>query len=91
MLALGGQDAGFARFSLAEICFTQSADADAWAHPRALEEIESSGRGPAELVGAELLEGRGEYGEALRWFDRAISAEAPDDSPRSDGGAQYPR
>ncbi len=73
VLALGGRDGGFARYSLAEICFKQGADSDAWAHLRALEETEPSGPGPAELV-AELLEQRGEYGEALRWFDRAISA-----------------
>lgn len=73
VLALGGKDAGFARLSLAEICFEQGADADARTHLRALEEIEAPGPGPAELVG-ELLEQRGEYGEALRWFDRAISA-----------------
>ena len=73
VLALGGKDAGFARFSLAKICFKQGADADGWAHLQALEEIEASGWGVAELV-AELLEQRGEYGEALRWFDRAISA-----------------
>ena len=77
VLALGGKNGGFARLSLAEICFEQGADADAWAHLRALEETEASGPGPAELV-AELLEQRGEYGEALRWFDRAISAVDPE-------------
>ena len=73
VLTLGGEDAGFARLSLADICFEQGADSDAWGHLRALEEMEPASLGPAELVG-ELLERRGEYEAALHWFDRAVEA-----------------
>lgn len=73
VLTLGGEDAGFARYSLADLCFTQGADSDAWEHLRTLEEMEPASTGPAELVG-ELLEERGEYEAALRWFNRAIEA-----------------
>lgn len=72
VLTLGGEDAGFARYSLADLYFEQGADSDAWEHLRALEEMEpASTTGPAALAG-EMLEGRGEYEAALRWFDRAI-------------------
>lgn len=90
VLTLGGTDAGFARFSLAEVCFKQGADANGWAHLRALEETEAPGPGPAELV-AELLEQRGEYGEALRWFDRAISAVNPEQLAEIGRRGQCPR
>jgi len=71
VLTLGGEDAGFARYSLAELCFKQSADSDAWEHLRALDEMGPTSTGPAALVG-ELLEERGEYEAAAHWFDRAI-------------------
>lgn len=71
VLTLGGEDAGFARYNLADLCFKQGADSDAWEHLRALEEMEPANTGPTELVG-EMLEERGEYEAALRWFDRAI-------------------
>jgi tetratricopeptide (TPR) repeat protein len=74
LLALGGEDAADARHGLAELCFDRGADADAWAHLEVLERGEPSGTGPAGLV-AELLEERGEYEAALRWFDLAIGAE----------------
>ncbi|MCA1670786.1 MAG: penicillin-binding protein activator, partial [Actinobacteria bacterium] len=70
VLTLGGKDAAFARHSLADLCFQQGADSEAWEHLRALEEMTPVGKGPAELVG-EMLEARGEYEAALRWFDRA--------------------
>ncbi|MGH3912715.1 MAG: SEC-C metal-binding domain-containing protein [Pseudonocardiaceae bacterium] len=71
VLTLGGEDAGFALHSLADLCFKQGADSEAWEHLRALEEMAPANTAPAELVG-ELLEKRGEYEAALRWFDRAI-------------------
>ncbi|MGH3938512.1 MAG: SEC-C metal-binding domain-containing protein [Pseudonocardiaceae bacterium] len=71
VLTLGGEDAGFARHGLADLCFKQGADSDAWEHLRALEEMEPATTGPAVLVG-EMLEARGEYEAALHWFDRAI-------------------
>jgi tetratricopeptide (TPR) repeat protein len=74
VLTLGGDDAGFARHSLARIRFEQGADAGAWAQLHALEQDESSAVASAGLV-AELLEERGEYEAALAWFDRAIGAE----------------
>jgi tetratricopeptide (TPR) repeat protein len=75
VLGLGGQDAGFARFQLAERCFERGDDEQAWAHLRALEQAASDAvQGPAELV-AELLEQRGDYETALAWFDCAVSAE----------------
>jgi tetratricopeptide (TPR) repeat protein len=75
VLDLGGQDAGFARFQLAERCFSRGDDEQAWAHLRALEAAGPDAvQGPAELV-AELLEARGDYETALAWFDRAVSAE----------------
>ncbi|MDQ4021756.1 MAG: hypothetical protein M3257_09065 [Actinomycetota bacterium] len=73
VLTLGGEDADFARVALADVCFQQDADTDAWAHLQALEETAPTSHGPVELA-AELLEGRGEYEAALRWFDRAVGA-----------------
>jgi tetratricopeptide (TPR) repeat protein len=75
VLALGGQDAGFARYQLAERCFSRGEDEQAWAHLRTLEQAGPDAmQAPAELV-AELLEARGDYETALAWFDRAVSAE----------------
>lgn len=71
VLALGGEDAEFARYSLADICFKQGADSDAWGHLRALEEMGRPSMGPATLA-AKMLEARSEYEAALHWFDRAI-------------------
>ncbi|MGI9000664.1 MAG: SEC-C metal-binding domain-containing protein [Pseudonocardia sp.] len=71
VLALGGEDAGFARHGLAEICFDEGADADAWAQLRALEQAGPVAAGPAVLV-AEMLERRGDYEAALGWFERAL-------------------
>lgn len=73
VLTLSGEDADYARHALADICFKQGADSDAWAHLQVLEETEQASTGSAELV-AELLEERGDYEAALRWFDRAINA-----------------
>lgn len=73
VLTIGGKDAGYARYSLAEISFKQGADSEAREHLQALEEMEPVEAGPTELVG-ELLAERGEYEAALRWFDRAIEA-----------------
>jgi tetratricopeptide (TPR) repeat protein len=75
VLALGGQDAGFAWYQLAERCFSRGDDEQAWAHLRALEQAGPDAvQAPAGLV-AELLEARGDYETALAWFDRAVSAE----------------
>ena len=71
VLTVGGEDAEFARCSLADLCFQQGADSEAWEHLRILEEIQQAGMGPA-VMAAEMLEERGEYEAALRWFDRAI-------------------
>jgi len=71
VVAVGGVDAGYAWLSLAEICFAAGDDVQAWAHLRALEESGLNEPGPVGLV-AELLEERGEYESALRWFDRAV-------------------
>ncbi|HEY3034211.1 MAG TPA: hypothetical protein VGJ54_06085, partial [Streptosporangiaceae bacterium] len=66
LIEVGGEDAGFARYSLAELCFEQGWDAEAWGHLRALEDG-AADAGPAGLV-AELLAERGEDEAALRWF-----------------------
>jgi tetratricopeptide (TPR) repeat protein len=71
VLALGGVDAEYARYNLADIAFDQGEDADAWAHLNTLETSGLSDTGPANLV-AELLEERGDYAAALRWYDLAI-------------------
>jgi tetratricopeptide (TPR) repeat protein len=71
VLTVGGEDAEFARCSLADIGFQQGADSEAWEHLRILEEIQQPGMEPA-IMAAEMLEERGEYEAALRWFDRAI-------------------
>ncbi|MGH8908331.1 MAG: SEC-C metal-binding domain-containing protein [Egibacteraceae bacterium] len=71
VLALGGEDAEYARCSLADICFKRGEDADAWDHLRTLEACGPSDSGPASLV-AELLEERGDYAAALRWYDLAV-------------------
>ena len=63
LLALG-DDAAYARYSLAQLCFDHGAKRTP-GHQRALEQSESSGGKPAELV-AELLEQRGEHEAALR-------------------------
>ena len=71
VLTFGGEDAAYARYSLAEISFATGHDNEAWAHLTAWEDSGPSDLGPAGLV-AELLEERGEYEAALRWFDRAV-------------------
>jgi tetratricopeptide (TPR) repeat protein len=81
VVGLGGEDAGYARFSLAEIAFDAGDDAQAWAHLRALENSGPSDVGPVGLV-AELLEEREEYESALRWFDRAVGALGADEVAR---------
>lgn len=70
--AKAGPDAEYARASLADLCFERGDEQEGWAHIAALEESGPLGAGPAEQV-AELLEERGEYAEAHRWFDIAIS------------------
>lgn len=77
VLDLGGDESGFARFELVELCLERGAEDDAWAHLAALEKTESAGSGPAELV-AELLDERGDHDAALRWFDRAVDRAAVD-------------
>src|SRR6266545_8413762 len=77
LIEAGGEDAGFARYGLVELCFEQARDAEAWEHLRALED-EPADAGPAGLV-AELLVERGEYEAALRWFNRAIGALSTDE------------
>lgn len=72
LIEVGGEDAGFARYSVAELRFEQGRDAEAWEHLHALEDG-AADAGPAGLV-AELLAQRGEDDAALRWFDRAITA-----------------
>lgn len=74
----GGEDAGAARYSLADLYFEQGRDAEAWEHLEALEEDSSAGAGQAGLV-AELLAERGEDEAALRWFNRAIGALGEDE------------
>jgi len=64
LLALGDDAAAYARYSLAQLCFDHGAKRTP-GHQRALEQSESSGGKPAELV-AELLEQRGEHEAALR-------------------------
>ena len=73
VMSLGGEDAGFARYSLADLCFEQGRDVEAWEHLRALEAEAARDAGASSLV-AELLAERGEDEAALRWFNRAISA-----------------
>lgn len=76
VLALGGEDAAYARFQLAERCFERGHEEQAWTHLQALEQAAPTAmRGPAEPV-AELLEERGDHAAALTWFDRAVTDEA---------------
>lgn len=75
VLALGDEDADWARYSLASICFTEGKDADAQAHLRVLAHRGAAAAGPAGLV-AELLERRGEHEAALGWFDQALGPDA---------------
>lgn len=70
--AEGGLDAEYARASLADLGFEGGDEQEGWAHIAALEESGATDAGPAGLV-AELLEGRGEYAAAHRWFDIAIN------------------
>jgi hypothetical protein len=77
----GGKDAGFARYSLAELCFEQGRDAEAWEHLRVLEDEGVRDPVPAGLV-AELLAERGADEAALRCFNRAISALGADEIAR---------
>jgi hypothetical protein len=58
---------------LADLCFEQGRDAEAWEHLQALEAEAAHDAGPCGLV-AELLAERGEGEAALRWFNRAIGA-----------------
>src|SRR5262249_4855000 len=74
----GGKDAGFARYSLAELCFEQGRDAEAREHLRVLEDEGVRDPGPAGRV-AELRAERGEDEAALRCFNRAISALGADE------------
>ncbi|MGQ0778951.1 MAG: SEC-C metal-binding domain-containing protein [Pseudonocardiales bacterium] len=85
VLTLGGEDAGFARYSLADLYFNQGADAEAWEHLRALEEMGPTSTGPAALAG-ELLEARGEYEAALHWFDRAMETVDVEALPKPGAG-----
>lgn len=78
VIALGGEDAGFARYSLAELYFEQGREAEAWEQLRALEAEAQNDAGPSGLV-AELLAERGEDEAALHWFNRAIAALDADD------------
>lgn len=75
VLDAGGEDADWARYNLASMCFQAGADEDARAHLQVLEQRDGGAVGPAELV-AELLEERGEYEAALVWFDRALGPDA---------------
>lgn len=59
VVSLGGQDAGYARYSLADLFFGQGRDAEAWEHLRAFEAEAAPDAGPCGLVG-ELLAERGE-------------------------------
>jgi hypothetical protein len=72
-----GEDAGFARYELVELCFERGRDAEAWEHLRALDDG-SADAGPAALV-AELLARRGHDEAALQWFNRAIVALGADE------------
>src|SRR6266545_2263128 len=38
LIEAGGEDAGFARYGLVELCFEQARDAEAWEHLQALED-----------------------------------------------------
>ncbi|WP_213455177.1 SEC-C metal-binding domain-containing protein [Rhizomonospora bruguierae] len=76
VISAGGDDAGYARYNWAEMCFEQGRDAQAWEHLRALEDAADAG--VAGLV-AELLAERGDDEAALRWFDRGIGALGDDE------------
>ncbi|MDN5748765.1 MAG: SEC-C domain-containing protein [Pseudonocardia sp.] len=70
-LVLGGDEASWARYRLASLCFQDGADEEARAHLQVLEQSAGDVAGPAGLV-AELLEERGEHEAALSWFERAL-------------------
>ncbi len=83
VVGIGGDDAAFARFTLAEACFDRGADDEARAHLATIQRVGLDGPGPAELV-AELLEERGEYGPALDWADLALGLLAEDERSQLD-------
>lgn len=81
VLALGGLDAQYAAYGLAEIYFDQGTDDLGYAHLEALKASGPTDPGPAGLV-AELLEERGEHAAAQAWFDIAIGLLDDDERAR---------
>jgi tetratricopeptide (TPR) repeat protein len=79
-LALGGEDGGLARVSLAEILFELDRSDEARVHIDALRRDRPSSPSPFFLL-AELFEERQEYDEALRWFNVAVSHFADEELP----------
>jgi tetratricopeptide (TPR) repeat protein len=77
-LALGGEEAGRARGDLADVLFDLGRVDEAREQVAALRRDRPPGAGPYHLAG-ELLEDRGEYQEALVWFNMAYSRLSADE------------
>ncbi|MCX4093795.1 SEC-C metal-binding domain-containing protein [Nocardia sp. alder85J] len=80
---LGGEDAGNARVTLAEILFDLDRDADANAQLDALRQDRINSAAPYHMA-AELLEERGDLQQALTWFNIATSRLSDDEMAERD-------
>jgi tetratricopeptide (TPR) repeat protein len=77
LIDAGGEDAGYARFERASALFADGRVDDARAELAALARDPELHDGHCGLV-AELLSGRGDHAEALRWYDRLVARLTPD-------------
>jgi hypothetical protein len=71
-IAIGGEDGGHARVTLAEVLFDLDRATEAWAQLDALRQVRIDSAAPYHLAG-ELLEERGDHPQALTWFNMAVS------------------
>jgi tetratricopeptide (TPR) repeat protein len=78
LIADGGEDGCFARFTLAEGYFEDGAVDEAYTELARLAREAALTEGPCTFV-AELLAARGDLEGALRWYDRAVARLDADD------------